>query len=350
MAKLEEVIKKLNKKYGEEIIRKGTTFVNFPKLPFSSPRANYMTYGGIPVGKATEFMGEENGGKTTTALDIVAQFQRHEAETGGSRRAVYVDAENTLDEEWAEKIGVNLEELILIRPFDQTGEEVLQMMLDLIDTGEIGVMVLDSLPMLVPQGLYDKEMDKKSYGGISGAMSEFSRRVSPRLAKHKTTLIIINQMRTDMNNPFNVYHTPGGKALKHLYALRLYFRRGSFIDKENNELTNKAEDPAGNLVDIRLVKTKVCKPDRRVGQYTLNYSDGVDVIGDTIFMAIKFGVIVQAGAWFTVNGGNGEPMVAADGSPLKFQGKPKLIEFLRENPEVFEEVKIQVDKKIRGGE
>lgn len=381
---LELVMNEINKKYKSNIVRKGTELDPVAKIPFSSPRANYITYGGIPRGKATELFGPENGGKTTTAIDIVAQAQQvawkeyqeklitlqeemeklqesgsksaakrlkgaqsehRQIEEKGPQKVVYVDSENTLDEEWAETNGVDTEDLILIRPQDQTAEQVLQMMLDLITTEDVILMVLDSIPMLVPKQIYDEDMDKKMYGGVSGPMSEFSRRVSGLIGKTNTALIMINQIREEMNSQYIAYRTPGGKALKHLYALRLLMSKGSLIDENNNEIPNRSGEPAGNLVSIKIEKTKVCKPNRKIGFYTLNYTTGIDVLADTIDIAIWNDLIQQAGSWFSIM--EGEDVKVVNDEPLKFQGKAKLIDYLRSNENEFNRLKAEVENRIK---
>ena len=332
---LDKIMGEINKKYKTEIITKGNVVQEVEKIPFSSPRANHMTYGGIPFGRATEFFGPENGGKTTSALIIAGQAQKFYPD----KQVVFFDLENTLDEEWAKKNGVNVEDLVIAKPNDQTAEQILQMVLDIIDSNGASLVVIDSLPMLVPQQLYDSDVDKKSYGGISGPLTEFCRRLSPRLARNQTALIGINQVRDNMDNPYDIYHSPGGRAWKHLCSLRVYFRRGSFINEKNEELKSSAEEPFGNLVDMRIIKTKICKPDRRIGQYTLWYDTGVDKLGDTVFMAVKFNIIVQRGAWFyLMNPETGEVQQNEKGEDLKFQGKPALLEHLRENKVLFAEI------------
>lgn len=370
---LEKAIRDINQKYKSDIIQKGTEMVYVEKIQFSSPRANYLSYGGIPIGKATEFFGSEGGGKTTSALDIAGQAQKRaksefsqalasidsevEALSGktgksdadrlkrleekrqtlvetGHRRVVYIDAENTLDVDWARRLGVDTDDLILMRPQDQTAEQVLQMMLDLIDTGQVILMVLDSIPMLVSQSLYDESLEKKSYGGIAGAVTEFCRKVSGKISQHRTALLLINQVRENLENPYDQFKTAGGKALKHLYAMRLFFKRGSFIDESHNEQPQRYDSPYGNLVDIQMVKTKVCKPDRRIGQYTLSYYHGIDVEYDTLFMAVKYGLIQQSGAWYVLE--NGE----------KMQGKTRVIDYLKSHPLIFDEIYSRVHEEV----
>jgi len=385
MNELDRVVSEINKKFKTTLVTKGTERMYVEKIPFSSPRLNYLTYGGVPLGKATELFGGEGGGKTTTALDITTNAQKMankefegkikgdqakiadlkkkgnkgdqkqigqleqgivELQERGPRRVVYVDAENTLDEDWARLNGVDLNELYLIKPDEQTAEQVLQMIMDLIDSGMVIALVLDSVPMLVSQNLFDQEMSKKSYGGIAGAVTEFCRKVSSKLSKHHTALVLINQVRQDFNNPYNKYNTPGGQALKHLYALRLFFRKGTFIDDNNGELKNSTEDPRGNLVDVTIVKTKVCKPDRRVGFYTLKYFTGIDVLADTVDMAVKYGFLTQSGAWYyCIDAETGEILKSNNGE-LKFQGRAKLLTYLQEDEDMFQELYEAVHEKV----
>jgi recombination protein RecA len=136
-----------------------------------------------------------------------------------------------------------------------------------------------------------------------------------------------------------------GRALKHLYALRLLFRKGSLIDANNVEQPQRFEEPAGNLVDITIAKTKVSKPDRRVGFYTLKYEEGIDILSDMVDMAVKYNAIRQSGAWFQIiDIETGEIMADDKDEPLKFQGKAKLLAYLRENGVVYEMIKEQVEK------
>lgn len=386
MNALEAAIQKINAKHKKELIQVGTSRIYVDKIPFGSPRANYMTYGGIPIGKSTEFFGPEGGGKTTSALDITAQAQKkanREHETSlsalrdelsdleekdnksdqkkiqklreeleklteqGPRRCVYIDLENTLDEEWAEKIGVDLDNLYLIRPDDETAEEILQMVLDLIESGMIILLVIDSIPMMIGQKVYEEDLSKKSYGGIADVLADFSKRVSSLISTTRTALLSINQIREDLQNPHNQYKTPGGSAWKHFHSMRLYFRKGSLIDTDNNEVPLRTADPAGNIVDIHLVKTKACKPDRRIGQYTIRYDIAVDVLSDTVFMALKYGFITQNKAWYyLVDQDTGEAIKSASGE-LKFNGRPALLEYLRyDGEEIFEEIYTAVNAKL----
>lgn len=385
MSKLDDVLQSINKDYGADIVAVGTSRIVTEKIPLSSPRINYMLYGGIPVGMITELFGEENGGKTTTALDIVKQsqlranrlyverkeslenelamlreknnksdqkkIQKLDAELSdhigvGIRKVVYVDAENTLDEDWAKTLGVDTSNLILVRPLDQTAEQVLQIILDLVKSGGVELIVLDSIPMLIPQLVYEENLEKKSFGGIAGTLSDFCKRLPPLLTKYKTTFIGINQKREDINNPYNLYKTAGGRAWKHACALRLYMRKGSLLDKNGKEQKQSFGEPAGNQVDITIVKTKVCKPDRKIGYYTLNYTTGVEEIADTIEVALLHNIIRQSGAYFYILDEDAEVYVDIDGNKIQFQGKSALLDYLKNDEEMYSEVKERVHISI----
>lgn len=366
MGKLDTLIKDFNKQYKEEIAARGIPIIQTQKIPFSSPRANYMLYGGLPRGRIIEFAGEENGGKTTTALDIVANAQplfesewQQEIEdleaidkrkkeqqarleylkSRGPKQVVYADCENTLDEEWATNLGVDTDKMVLLKPMSQTAEQIFEMLLQMIETDEVGLVVVDSLGVMLSAQAYEKTMEEKTYGGIAAALTLFSKKAELLCSKYNCTLIGINQMREDMNSPYGGMITTGGKGWKHNCSVRLMFQKGSYIDDRGNEIKRSSESPAGNQVMINIAKTKVCKPDRRVGFYTLKYESGIDKIADTIEVAIKYGIINQAGAWFNfVDIDTGEVIEDEDGEIIKIQGKPNLIEYLQNNEHLYKEV------------
>ena len=374
MSKLDILIKDFNKQYKEEIAARGIPRIETQKIPFSSPRANYMLYGGIPRGRIVEFAGEENGGKTTTALDIVANAQKLFQEeweneiteleaidkkkkeqqsrldyikARGPKQIVYADCENTLDEEWAQKLGVDIDKLILLKPQSQTAEQIFEMLLQMIDTDEVGLVVIDSLGVMLSAQAYEKSMEEKTYGGIAAALTLFSKKAELLCTKYNCTLIGINQMREDINSPYGGMITTGGKGWKHNCSVRLMFQKGAYIDERGNELRRSAESPAGNLVMINIVKTKVCKPDRRVGFYTLKYDSGIDIIADTVEVALKYGIIQQAGSWFNfVDIDTGEIIADDEGEVIKLQGKPNVIEYLEDNQYLLEEITNKINSKI----
>ena len=372
MGKLDLLIKDFNKQYKENIVSIGLQRVEGAVLPFTSPRANYMLYGGLPRGRLIEFAGEEGGGKTTTALDIVSNAQNifweehcdeialleneaKQAKDGsrlqylrarGPKRVVYADCENTLDEDWARLLGVNVDDMILLKPQTQTAEQIFEMLLQMIETDEVGLIVLDSLGVMLSAQAYDKTMEEKTYGGIAMALTLFSKKVGILCHKYDCTFIGINQMREDMNSQYGGQITTGGKAWKHNCSVRLLFQKGAFIDEKGNELKRSSETPAGNLVNISITKTKVCKPNRRTGFYTLQYTSGIDLFADVFDMAVRFALIQQAGSWFTFVDENGEILSNDENEILKFHGKTSVIEFLQQNEKFFTTLRKAIEKSV----
>lgn len=347
MSKLDSLIKQINKDYKEEIAFNGNeaSLIKYELVPFSSPRLNYMLYGGLPMGRMIEFAGAEKSGKTTTALDMVKNCQKkfeeeYEFEQSKKtlatvevvkRKVCFVDAENTFDVEWANKLGVDVDDLILIKPQEQYAEQVFDIMKSLIETGEIGLIVLDSVAQLVSKQAFEESMEKKTYGGIAMALTKFCNIVVPLLGKYNCMCIMINQVREDLNNPYNEFVTPGGRGFKHNCSVRLMFRQGAFIDANNKEQSRGCENPAGNLVKIHIEKSKICRCDRRVGYYTLNYLEGIDYVNDTIDVLINKGYIIQRGSYFDIiDAETGE--VLYDG---KIQGKATLVNLLKDNDDLF---------------
>jgi recombination protein RecA len=389
MSKLDILVKQINKQAKEDIASRGIPTRHFQKIPFSSPMVNYMTYGGVPRGRIIEFAGEENGGKTTTALDIVANAQKlfdkeyeNELESlqlddgsknlskeqqtrlnylhdRGVKKVVYCDCENTLDVEWAEKLGVDTDDIILLKPMSQTAEQIFEMLLQMIETDEVGLVVLDSLGVMLSAQAYEKTMEEKTYGGIAAPLTLFSKKAELLCTKYDCTLIGINQMREDMSG-FGRFTTTGGKGWKHNCSLRLAFRKGDYIDENNNSIKRSSTSPAGNLIEIAIEKTKVCKPDRRNGYYTLNYTNGVDIISDTVELATYYDIIQKGGSWYSIiDTETGEIMQAEnyigvdeENNPqiemidLKFQGRPALLECLKQDEELFNLIYEQVMKKL----
>ena len=374
MSKLDMLIKDFNKQYKEDIAARGIARVETEKIPFTSPRANYMLYGGIPRGRIIEFAGEEGGGKTTTALDIAANAQplfRREweeeiaelkaiekpkkeetarltyLESRGPKQIIYADCENTLDEDWARLLGVDVDEMVILKPMSQTAEQIFEMLLQMIETDEAGLVVIDSLGVMLSAQAYEKSMEEKTYGGIAAALTLFSKKAELLCTKYNCSLIGINQIRENMNSPYGGVITTGGRGWKHNCSVRLMFSKGQYLDERGNALKRSAESPAGNEVLIHIAKTKVCKPDRRVGFYTLMYDTGIDEIADTIEVGIRYGIVQQAGSWFNfVDIDTGEIIADDEGEVIKLQGRPNVIEYLEDNQYLLEEIKAKINEKI----
>ena len=378
-------MQELNKKFKADIIQQGTDIIEVDKIPFSSPMANYMTYGGVPVGKITEFFGGEGGGKTTSALDIcanaqikfeeaydkkVAQLQNEigllevkdtkeakkkisklqqqlkEIEEKGPKLVLYVDTEQTLDTQWAQLLGVDTDKMILVRPQEQTAEQVLQIILELISTGNVGLCVLDSIPCLVPQQIFEESMEKKAYGGISQPLTIFCSKILPHLTVNQCAFIGINQIREDLSSMYSTISTPGGKGWKHACSLRIRFRKDTLLDMNNKELSSRAENPAGNRVGMEIVKTKVCKPNRRLGYYTLSYTEGIDVLYDMVNVALYYNIIGTAGAWYRVLNVDGTIMVDNEENEINYQGMVNFIKYLQQHGEIVQYILQRIDEVI----
>ena len=337
MSKLDEVIKGMNKSAGEEVITEGLPSYQHEKIPFTSPRLNYCTFGGLPVGKLIEFFGEEHGGKTTTALDVIANYQRME----NARKVLYVDAENTLDVEWAKKLGVDVDSMIVFKPTTQSAEKIFQFILDAIETGEIGLWVLDSIGVLTSQQELEKSMEEKTYCGISASLTSFGRKAEMLMQRNQCTGIGINQLRDDLSAMWSgATKTPGGKAWKHYCCVRMQFSKGKFIDENGNDLNRSAESPAGNYVLMSLVKTKSCPPTRRTGFYTLNYEYGIDYLKDLVEVAIKYDIIQKSGAWYSIINPKTGEMIE------RLQGVSKVYSYLEDenNEEVLTMIENLIDE------
>lgn len=339
-SKMDELIKSMNKEMKDDFIHKGVPKYDYDRIPFTSPRLNYMTYGGIPRGKLIEFYGEQHGGKTTTALDIVANYQNMKDAKG----VLYADIENGLDTVWATKLGVQLDrdDFYLINPTNQGAETIFEQILHIIETDEIGLVIIDSLGAMTSNQAFEKSVEDKTYGGISMGLTNFSKKAEMYCKKYDCTIIGINQIRADMNSPYGGTTTPGGEAWKFLCSVRMEFRMGKYIDEKGNDLSRQAENPAGNYVLVSMKKNRTCPPTRRVGFYTINYLSGIDYLKDLVEVAIKYDIIEKSGAWFSILDVNTGEQIA------KLQGQAKVYEYLEneENIQVLEMIENHINDLI----
>lgn len=340
---IESIMATMNKELKGNVIQKGVRSAedyDYKRIPFTSPRLNYITYGGLPIGKLIEFYGEKGGGKTSTALDIVANYQHME----NAKSILYVDAENTLDIVWANKLGVDTDDLLLFTPDEPCAETIFKYVDKLMKTGEIGLVIIDSLGVLMSNKAYEGTTEDKTFGGISMALTDFSKRAVGLCNKHQCTLIGINQEREVIGSMYGAKKTTGGNAWQYNVSVRLDFNKGYYFDSKYTKLANTVENPVGNIVQVAMTKNKTCPPNRKTGFYTLRYDIGIDYLYDLVDVCItKYEVIEKEGAWFTLKDVNtGEKI-------KKLQGQYAVSDFLskEENIDILKMYEDFLDKKIK---
>ena len=336
-AKLEEVMRRVNKDMKEDVFVKGMMEYDYEKIPFTSPRMNYITYGGLPLGRLAEFFGEEGGGKTTTALDIIGNFQNLYPD----REVLYIDAENTLDIEWARKIGVDVDRINLYQPKIESAEYIFQVIKEATESGEVGIWVLDSIPCLTSQKDLEKDLtDDARVAGVSGILTRFGREIVGPCTKNNCMGIAINQLRDKINSTIpGQTTTPGGRAWRHFCTTRIQFMKGSYME-DGKTISKSSGKPNSQTIMVNMVKTKSCSPTRHVGQYTINFETGIAYLNDLVEVASMFDIVDKHGAWFNiVDTETGEVLAE------KIQGQANLCQYLEESPEILSRIEELVEKQ-----
>lgn len=337
---LKDVLKSIAKKFGDNVVKVGVEDLAVDGiLSLGSPSADFCIYGGIPEGRIVEFCGPEGSGKTTNAFLVAASYQRTEIERNpdNPRCIVLLDNEGTADPVWAKKLGYNMDAdapvpTVIIRPEAQSAEEIFDMALDMLKTGEVGLLIFDSIATLVPMQISEESMEKQQMGGIAKALTRFANTAVGLLRKHKATLIGINQVRENISGYGDPLMTPGGRAWKHQCSMRIMFKRGDFFDADGNKLAKKdAQSPAGHIIELYVLKTKTCKWDRKLGYMHLNYTKGIDIITDTIEVAKHFEFIQEPkqASFRIIDPTTGEILCDENGSEIAIRGKKNLEEFIK---------------------
>ena len=271
--------------------------------------------GGYPKGRIIEIYGPESSGKTTFALQAIAEPQK----LGG--RAAFIDAEHALDPVYAERLGVNIDELLLSQP--DTGEQALEICEALVRSEALSIVVIDSVAALVPQAEIDGEMGDSHVGLQARLMSQALRKLSGTINKTQTTCIFINQLREKVGVMFgNPETTPGGRALKFYASIRLDIRR--------NEQLKMGDGVVGNRTTIKVVKNKVAPP-FKTAVVDIMYGEGVSHEGEILDLATEAGIVEKSGAWYSYQG------------EKLGQGKENVKLLLKDNVELKEEI----EKKVR---
>jgi len=315
---LESTIKDIQSKFGEGAIMKlgEAPRVDVEVIPTGSISLDLaLGVGGMPRGRIIEIYGPESSGKTTLALHIVASAEKQ----GG--KAAFIDAEHALDPEYAKRIGVKTDELLISQP--DNGEEALNIMEQLVRSGSIDVIVVDSVAALTPRAEIEGEMGAQHIGLQARLMSQALRKITAIAAKTKTVIIFINQIRMQVGIMFgNPETTPGGRALKFYSSVRIDIRRTAQI--------KKGEDIIGSRIKVKVVKNKVAPP-FKIAEFDIMYNEGISKEGDLINTGVKTGIIQRSGNSYIF----GETKLGT--------GIDNAKEFLKQNPKIANEI----DKAIR---
>ncbi|MDP4163426.1 MAG: recombinase RecA [Bacillota bacterium] len=317
-AALEMALKQIEKQFGKGSIMKlgEQTDRRISTVPSGSLALDAaLGVGGYPRGRVIEIYGPESSGKTTVALHAIAEVQAK----GG--QAAFIDAEHALDPAYAQKLGVNIDELLLSQP--DTGEQALEIAEALVRSGAIDIIVVDSVAALVPKAEIEGEMGDSHVGLQARLMSQALRKLSGSINKSKTIAIFINQIREKIGVMFgNPETTPGGRALKFYSTVRLEVRRAEALKQGN--------DIVGNKTKIKVVKNKVAPP-FRTAEVDIMYGEGISKEGETIDLGSELDIVQKSGSWYSYN----EERLG--------QGRENAKQFLKENPQL----RIEISQKIR---
>ncbi|WP_336606102.1 recombinase RecA [Heyndrickxia oleronia] len=316
-AALDMALKQIEKQFGKGSVMKlgEQTDRRISTVPSGSLALDVaLGVGGYPRGRVIEIYGPESSGKTTVALHAIAEVQAK----GG--QAAFIDAEHALDPVYAQKLGVNIDELLLSQP--DTGEQALEIAEALVRSGAIDIIVIDSVAALVPKAEIEGEMGDSHVGLQARLMSQALRKLSGAINKSKTIAIFINQIREKVGVMFgNPETTPGGRALKFYSSVRLEVRRAEQLKQGN--------DIVGNKTKIKVVKNKVAPP-FRVAEVDIMYGEGISKEGEIIDMASELDIVQKSGSWYSYN------------DERLGQGRENAKLFLKENPELRNEVMLKI--------
>ncbi|NDK33059.1 recombinase RecA, partial [Nesterenkonia haasae] len=318
---LEAALAQIDKQYGKGSVMRLGDEVRTPieTIPTSSIAMDAaLGIGGFPRGRVVEIYGPESSGKTTVALHAVANAQK----AGGI--AAFIDAEHALDPAYAERLGVNTDELLVSQP--DTGEQALEIMDMLISSGSLDIVVIDSVAALVPRAEIEGEMGDSHVGLQARLMSQALRKITGRLAQTKTTAVFINQLREKVGVFFGSPETTsGGKALKFYASIR--------VDVRRIETLKEGVNAVGNRTRAKIVKNKMAPPFKQA-EFDILYGEGISREGGLIDVGVDNGLVKKSGSWFTY-----------DGDQLG-QGKEKARTFLKDNPDLADEIELRIKQKL----
>ena len=318
---LKLAIEKIEKDFGKGAIMKlgDKPAVSVETIPTGALALDVaLGVGGIPRGRIIEIYGPESSGKTTLAQHIVAECQKK----GGI--AAFVDAEHALDPEYARNLGVNVDGLLISQP--DTGEQALDITEELVRSGAVDVIVVDSVAALVPKAEIEGSMEDQQMGLQARLMSKALRKLTGIIGKTNTTVIFINQLRQKIGVMYgNPETTTGGNALKYYASVRLEIKRVEGLKGDGEEI--------GNHVRVRILKNKVAPP-FRTAEFDIIFGKGICKIGNILDVAVDLDIVKKAGSWFSFN------------DEKLGQGRDKAKEFLSENPDILNQVETLVREKL----
>lgn len=320
---LESALGAIEKQFGTGAIMKmgQSTHLNVEAISTGSLGLDIaLGVGGVPRGRVVEIYGPESSGKTTLALNVIAAAQKK----GGM--AAFIDAEHAFDPEYARKIGLNIEELLISQP--DTGEQALEIAETLIRSNALDVVVVDSVAALVPRSEIEGEMGESSMGVQARLMSQAMRKITGALSRSKTVAIFINQLRMKIGVMFgNPETTTGGMALKFYASVRMDIRR--------IEQLKRGDEIIGNRVRVKIVKNKVAPPFRQA-EFDIMYNEGISEAGEVVDMGVQYGVIEKSGSWFTL------PKKEGQEADKLGQGKDAARALLKKDDKLREKLKKQI--------
>ena len=327
---IENAIHDIKTKYGEGSIMKlgEAAKVDVDTIPTGSLGLDIaLGVGGVPRGRVIEIFGPESSGKTTLALHIISEAQKK----GGV--CAFVDAEHAFDPEYAKKIGVDLDELLISQP--DTGEQALEIVETLIRSNAVDIIVIDSVAALVPRAEIEGEMGDAVMGVQARLMSQALRKITGAVSKSKTVVVFINQIRMKIGVMFgNPETTTGGKALLFYSSVRMDVRR--------IEQIKKGDEVIGNRVRVKVVKNKVAPP-FRTAEFEMMFNTGISKSGEVIDLGVKYGIIEKAGAWLTLN----DPKSLGEENDKLGQGREAARAYLDANPELNQKVSEKIIERVR---
>ena len=319
---LQAAMSKIEKDFGKgSIMRMGEEKIeNVEVIPTGSISLNAaLGVGGYPKGRIIEIYGPESSGKTTLAIHAIAEAQK----AGGI--AAFIDAEHAFDRFYAQKLGVDIDNLYISQP--DNGEQALEIAEQLIRSAAIDIIVIDSVAALTPKKEIEGDMGDSAVGLHARLMSQALRKVTSTIAKTNTTCIFINQLREKIGVMFgNPETTTGGNALKFYASVRLDIRKVTTL--------KDGEQPIGNQVRVKVVKNKVAPPFRKA-EFEITFGEGISKIGEIVDLGTEYGIITKSGSWFSY------------GTSKLGQGRDAVKALLKDNPELCAEIEAQIMEKLK---